>query len=75
MAWAYDFPTRDLLPIPGMIAFYNEKLDIFLDGVKLERPHTLLLKEEALPRARASLEKQEVPDDAAVYDLATPGPA
>jgi uncharacterized protein (DUF427 family) len=40
IAWAYDFPTRDLAPIAGLVAFYNEKLDIFLDGVELERPHT-----------------------------------
>jgi uncharacterized protein (DUF427 family) len=40
VAWTYDFPTREVLPIAGLIAFYNEKLDIFLDGVKLERPET-----------------------------------
>ncbi len=40
IAWAYDFPTRELLPIAGLIAFYNEKLDIFVDGVQLERPQT-----------------------------------
>ena len=40
LAWVYDFPTRDLNPIAGLIAFYNEKLDIFLDGIQLERPET-----------------------------------
>ena len=40
LAWSYDFPTRQLLPITGLIAFYNEKLDIFLDGQPLERPRT-----------------------------------
>ena len=40
LAWAYDFPTRQLSPIAGMIAFYNEKVDIFLGGQKLERPKT-----------------------------------
>ena len=40
LAWAYDFPTRQLLPIAGLIAFYNEKVDIFLDGQRLERPQT-----------------------------------
>jgi len=40
VAWAYDFPTREVLPIAGLIAFYNEKLDIFIDGVELERPNT-----------------------------------
>jgi uncharacterized protein (DUF427 family) len=40
LAWTYDFPTRQLLPIAGMIAFYNEKVDVYLDGHKLERPRT-----------------------------------
>jgi uncharacterized protein (DUF427 family) len=40
LAWAYDFPTRQLLPITGMIAFYNEKVDVSIDGRQLERPVT-----------------------------------
>jgi uncharacterized protein (DUF427 family) len=40
LAWAYDFPTRQLLPIAGLVAFYNEKVDITLDGRPLERPTT-----------------------------------
>lgn len=40
LAWAYDFPTRALAPITGMVAFYNEKVDIFLDGEQVERPVT-----------------------------------
>lgn len=40
IAWSYDFPARELLPIAGLIGFYNEKLDIFLDGTQLERPRT-----------------------------------
>jgi uncharacterized protein (DUF427 family) len=40
LAWAYDFPTRQLLPIAGMVAFYNEKVDIEIDGEPLERPDT-----------------------------------
>jgi uncharacterized protein (DUF427 family) len=43
LAWAYDFPTRQLLPIAGMISFYNEKTDIYLDGQLLERPETHFL--------------------------------
>jgi len=27
IAWTYDFPTRQLLPIAGLIAFYNEHVD------------------------------------------------
>jgi uncharacterized protein (DUF427 family) len=40
LAWSYDFPTRQLLPIAGLIAFYNEKVDVLLDGVLQERPVT-----------------------------------
>ena len=40
LAWSYDFPTRQLLPIAGLVAFYNEKVDITLDGRLLERPVT-----------------------------------
>jgi uncharacterized protein (DUF427 family) len=40
IAWAYDFPTASLQAIAGLIAFYNEKVDISLDGRLLERPVT-----------------------------------
>jgi uncharacterized protein (DUF427 family) len=40
IAWTYDFPTRQLLPIAGLIAFYNERVDVFLDGTRLDRPET-----------------------------------
>jgi uncharacterized protein (DUF427 family) len=40
IAWTYDFPTRQLLPIAGLIAFYNEKVDIALDGQPIQRPET-----------------------------------
>ena len=39
-AGCYDFPTRQLLPIAGLIALYNEKVDVILDGQRLERPQT-----------------------------------
>jgi hypothetical protein len=37
---AYGFPTRQLQPIAGLVAFYNEKVDLFLFGQRLERPKT-----------------------------------
>lgn len=37
LAWSYVFPTRQLLPITGLIAFYNEKVDTYIDGVLLDR--------------------------------------
>jgi uncharacterized protein (DUF427 family) len=40
LAWSYDFPTRQLAPIAGMIAFYNERVDTILDGTLLDRPKT-----------------------------------
>ncbi|HEY2173456.1 MAG TPA: DUF427 domain-containing protein [Mycobacteriales bacterium] len=40
LAWTYDFPARQLQPIAGLIAFYNEKVDTILDGQLLERPVT-----------------------------------
>ena len=44
LAWAYDFPTRQLLPIAGLVAFYNEKIDLDVDGLRLPRPRTHFLK-------------------------------
>jgi uncharacterized protein (DUF427 family) len=40
LAWAYDFPTRQLLPIAGLISFYNEKVDVVIDGKREIRPTT-----------------------------------
>ena len=40
LAWSYEFPTRQLLPIAGLVAFYDEKVDVVLDGVRQERPVT-----------------------------------
>ena len=40
LAWAYDFPTRQLQPIAGLVAFYNERVDIDVDGERLDRPQT-----------------------------------
>ena len=42
LAWTYDFPTRQLLPIAGLVAFYNEKVDVIIDGERVERPRTRL---------------------------------
>jgi uncharacterized protein (DUF427 family) len=40
LAWCYDLPTPALSGIAGLIAFYNEKVDIILDGQRLTRPTT-----------------------------------
>lgn len=41
LGWTYGFPTRELLPIAGMVAFYNEHVDLTVDGRRLDRPETL----------------------------------
>ena len=38
IAWWYPFPTRESANIAGMISFYNEKVDIWVDGEPLIRP-------------------------------------
>lgn len=40
LAWSYDYPTPAAAQIAGMVAFYNEKVDIVLDDVALRRPRT-----------------------------------
>jgi uncharacterized protein (DUF427 family) len=40
LAWTYHYPLPAVAPITGLVAFYNEKLDITVDGVRLARPQT-----------------------------------
>jgi uncharacterized protein (DUF427 family) len=40
IAWSYPTPLPESLGVAGHIAFYDEKVDIFVDGVRQERPHT-----------------------------------
>jgi uncharacterized protein (DUF427 family) len=40
LAWSYPAPLPESQKIAGLIAFYNEKLDIEVDGVLQERPRT-----------------------------------
>ena len=40
IAWTYNTPLPAVTPIANMVAFYNEKLDITVDGVRLDRPKT-----------------------------------
>ncbi|EON65988.1 hypothetical protein W97_05231 [Coniosporium apollinis CBS 100218] len=38
LIWWYRYPTSEVAPIAGALCFYNEKVDVVLDGKKLERP-------------------------------------
>ncbi|MCX4472579.1 DUF427 domain-containing protein [Micromonospora sp. NBC_01655] len=40
LAWSYGFPTGALGPVAGLIAFYNEHVDLVVDGRRLDRPRT-----------------------------------
>ena len=40
IAWTYHFPLAACAAIAGLIAFYNEKVDLVVDGVELPRPKT-----------------------------------
>ena len=40
IAWSYRTPLPESQKVTGLIAFYNEKVDTFLDGEPLERPVT-----------------------------------
>jgi uncharacterized protein (DUF427 family) len=40
LAWSYPTPLPESQKIAGMIAFYNEKVDLFVDGVAEHSPST-----------------------------------
>jgi uncharacterized protein (DUF427 family) len=40
IAWSYELPLNDAVPVRSMIAFYNERVDIEVDGRPEERPST-----------------------------------
>ena len=49
VAWSYDFPTANLLPIANHVAFFNEKVDITIDDEPLPRPITPFSNPTARP--------------------------
>jgi uncharacterized protein (DUF427 family) len=38
--WGYDSPLPESQKIAGMVAFYNEKVDLYVDEVMLDKPKT-----------------------------------
>jgi len=40
LAWTYHYPLPAVGQIAGLVAFYNEKLDIVVDGAALARPQS-----------------------------------
>ena len=41
VAWGYRTPLPESEAVAGLVCFYNEKVDIELDGVAIERPKTM----------------------------------
>jgi uncharacterized protein (DUF427 family) len=40
IAWSYELPLNDAMPVRSMVAFYNERVDIDVDGERQPRPQT-----------------------------------
>jgi uncharacterized protein (DUF427 family) len=40
IAWSYAYPAPEVIQIAGLVAFYDERVDTFLDGVPVNRPRT-----------------------------------
>jgi uncharacterized protein (DUF427 family) len=40
VAWSYEEPFHEVLPVRGFVAFYDERVDLELDGELRERPRT-----------------------------------
>jgi uncharacterized protein (DUF427 family) len=40
IVWSYESPIPDAEAITGLMAFYNERVDLVVDGKTLERPET-----------------------------------
>ena len=41
VAWAYRTPLPESQKIAGMVCFYNERVDLVIDGERLDRPKTI----------------------------------
>ncbi len=39
-AWSYPAPFRESAPIAGLVAFYDERVDVTVDGTRQQRPKT-----------------------------------
>jgi uncharacterized protein (DUF427 family) len=40
LAWSYKTPLPEATKVAGLVAFYNERVDIIVDGERRERPTT-----------------------------------
>jgi uncharacterized protein (DUF427 family) len=40
IAWSYETPRDEAAALAGLVAFFDERVDVSLDGVAVERPRT-----------------------------------
>jgi uncharacterized protein (DUF427 family) len=40
LVWYYPDPLNDAVPVRDLVAFYDEKVDVVVDGSRRGRPHT-----------------------------------
>ena len=40
LAWTYEEPRREIAPVAGLVCFFNERVDLEVDGELQERPKT-----------------------------------
>lgn len=40
VAWSYEEPLNDAVPVKNLVAFYDERVDVDIDGERRERPQT-----------------------------------
>jgi uncharacterized protein (DUF427 family) len=49
VAWSYSTPLPAVGKVAGLVAFYNELVDITVDGVRQPRPHTVFSRKGNRP--------------------------
>ena len=40
LVWSYEAPIPECPKIENLLCFYNEKVDLYIDGERQDRPHT-----------------------------------
>ena len=55
LVWSYAAPERDAEPVRDLLCFFNERVDLELDGEPAGRPQTQWSREPDGPRGAQAL--------------------
>jgi len=55
LVWAYLAPEHDAAPVQGMLCFFNERVEIELDGERIEQPQTQWSRQSEETRGDAQM--------------------